>query len=170
MEDWKLEWVKGHADRKKGHILSKHETKNIVADKLADAIYGNEMARETEHSTVGAPTEGQIRIGGQVLTGNITKTLAKMAKERRALKWMEEELRNHKAEHAANNAEQIANNTDMQLLREHATMLAKHGKFTKYIKIIHSAVATNNIMVRRDSKESGLCPCCGKKPETLHHG
>ena len=26
-----------------------------------------------------------------------------------------------------------------------------------------------NVMVRRDSKESGLCPCCGKKPETLHH-
>ena len=97
-----------------------------------------------------------------MLTGNITKTLAKMAKERRALKWMEGELRNHKAEHAENDAEQIASNTDMQLLREHATMLAKHGKFTKYIKIIHSAVATNNIMVRRDSKESGLCPCCGK--------
>ena len=169
MEDWKLEWVKGHADRKKGHVLTKHETKNIVADKLADAVYGNEMARETERSTVGPPMEGQIRIGGQVLTGNITKTLAKMAKERRALKWMEEELRNHKAEHAENDAEKIASNTDMQLLREHATMLAKHGKFTKYIKIIHSAVATNNIMVRRDSKESGLCPCCGKKPETLHH-
>jgi len=169
LKDWKLEWVKGHADKKKGHVLTKHETKNIVVDKLADAIYENGEARETESSTVGPPTIGQIKIGGHVLTGNITKTLARLAKERRALKWMENELRNHKAEHAENEAEQIANNTDMQLLREHATKLATHGKFTKYIKIVHSAVATNNVMVRRDSKESGLCPCCGKKPETLHH-
>ena len=81
-----------------------------------------------------------------MLTGNITKTLARMAKERRALKWIERELSNHRAEHATENVEQIANNTDMQLLREHATALAKHGKITKYIKIIHSAVATNNVM------------------------
>ena len=67
------------------------------------------------------------------------------------------------------NDEQIASNTDIQLLREHATKLATHGKITKYIKIVHSAVATNNVMVRRDNKESGLCPCCGKRPETLHH-
>jgi hypothetical protein len=95
-----------------------------------------------------------------------------MAKDRRALKWMENELRNHKAQHAESEAEQIASDTDMQLLREHATKLATgdpHGKFTKYIKIVHSAVATNNVMVRRDSKESGLCPCCGGKTETLHH-
>ena len=169
LNNWKLEWVKGHADKEKGHVLTKHETKNIVADKLADAIYENEEARETESSTVGPPTVGQIRIGGHVLTGNITKTLARMAKERRALKWMEKELQNHKAEHAENEAEQIASNIDMQLLREHATKLATHGKFTKYIKIVHSAVATNNVMVRRDRKESGLCPCCGEKPETLHH-
>ena len=169
LDKWELEWVKGHADRKKGHILSKHEIKNIAADKLADEIYGNDAARETEHSTVGPPETGQIRVGGHVLTGNITKTLARMAKERRALKWMETELRTHKAEHAENDAERIAYNTDMKLLREHATMLAKHGKFTKYIKIVHSAVATNNVMVRRNSKESGLCPCCGNKPETLHH-
>ena len=88
-----------------------------------------------------------------------------------ALKWMEEELQNHKAEHAESAIKQIASNTDMQLLREHATTLAKHSKFTKYmyIKIVHSTVATNNVMVRRDSKESGLCPCCGEKPETPHH-
>ena len=40
LDKWELEWVKGHADRKKGHILSKHEIKNIAADKLADEIYG----------------------------------------------------------------------------------------------------------------------------------
>ena len=167
--NWNLEWVKGHADKIKGHILSKHEVKNIEADKLADDAYGMEGARETETSTVGRAEMGQIRIEGSVLTGNITKTLARMAKERRALKWMERELINHRAEHATENVEQIAKNTDMQLLQEHATALAKHGKFTKYIKIVHSAVATNNVMTRRSSANSGLCPCCGKKPETLHH-
>ena len=167
--NWTLKWVKGHADKKKGHILTKHEVKNIVADKLADEAYGKEGARETEISTVGQAIMGQIRIEGSVLTGNITKTLAKMAKERRALKWIEGELQNHRAEHATEEVEQIAKNTDMQLLREHATALAKHGKFTKYIKIVHSAVATNNVMARRNSTNSGLCPCCGKKPETLHH-
>ena len=57
----------------------------------------------------------------------------------------------------------------MQLLREHTTALAKHGKFTAYIKIIHSAVATNNVMVRRDTSITGMCPCCGKTAETLNH-
>ena len=112
---------------------------------------------------------GQIRIEGSVLTGNITKTLARMAKERRALNWITKELHNHRAEHAGEDIEQIAISTDTKLLTEHATALAKQGKFTKYIKIVHSAVATNNIMARRNNANSGLCPCCEKKPETLHH-
>ena len=34
---------------------------------------------------------------------------------------------------------------------------------------VHSAVATNNVMVRRNREISGLCPCYGRKPETQHH-
>ena len=50
-----------------------------------------------------------------------------------------------------------------------STVAGDTREITKYIKIVHSAVATNNVMVRRDNKESGLCPCCEKRPETLHH-
>ena len=169
MRHYKLIWVKGHADKDKTHKLTKHEVRNIAVDKLADSAYGEANGRETAESTVGTPQVGHIKIDGCTLTGKMTKTLTRMAKERRAQEWIVRELQGHRAKHAKSKDEQIAAETDMQLLREHTTTLAKHGKFTAYIKIIHSAVATNNVMVRRDTSASGMCPCCGKTAETLNH-
>ena len=136
---------------------------------MAESIYGRDGAKETQESTVGKRLIGQIAVDGDALTGKISKTLQRMAKERRAMDWMERELVNHASAHATKTPKEMANCTDMQLLREHITALAKHGKVTKYIKIVHSAVATNNVLTSRDQTESGLCPCCQNVPETLHH-
>jgi hypothetical protein len=151
----KLEWVRGHPEkRKKYWEYSEAEKRNVAMDADAEKHYADtETDKPWEHET------GPVSIDGKPLTSGIKGALERNVRTRVTMEFIAKIC----------NSKGSAHQIDLSLLKEIKGAETRAGLLTKSLRITHVLWATNEYLAGTGKRESDQCPLCKAKGETNEH-